>query len=222
MNSNRVFAIIENDNGGVYRSDDGGATWKLLYSSTAGEGRIVVANNANAYYHMYALVTENIGNTSQHLQRMLRAGLVRCEKQGIRRIYSLANTKILDIWFGLQELAIEIAPAIQVDENYLSPAELCSDLELSEILKLVKLGKAVLVDSRTEEEFESSPAKGALNFPVSQLSKLTASLSKSRTVFIFCRGRYCVLANQVVMSLRKRGFKAYRLKETSYQINEAM
>ncbi len=168
------------------------------------------------------MADENIGNTSQHLQRMLRAGLVRCEKQGIRRIYSLANTKILDIWFGLQELAIEIAPAIQVDENYLSPAELCSDLELSEILKLVKLGKAVLVDSRTEEEFESSPAKGALNFPVSQLSKLTASLSKSRTVFIFCRGRYCVLANQVVMSLRKRGFKAYRLKETSYQINEAM
>lgn len=168
------------------------------------------------------MADENIGNTSQHLQRMLRAGLVRCEKQGVRRIYSLANTKILDIWLSLQELAIEIAPQIQVDENYLSPAELCSDLELSEILKLVKLGKAVLVDSRTEEEFESSPAKGALNFPISQLSKLAANLSKSRTVFIFCRGRYCVLANQVVMSLRKKGFNAYRLKETSYQINEAM
>lgn len=168
------------------------------------------------------MVDENIGNTSQHLQRMLRTGLVRCEKQGVRRIYSLANSKILDIWLNLQELAIEIAPQVQVDENYLSPAELCSDLELSEILKLVKLGKAVLVDSRSEEEFECSPVKGALSVPASQLSKFTTSLSKSRTVFIFCRGRYCVLANQVVISLRKKGFKAYRLKETSHQINKAM
>ncbi len=30
VNSNRVFAIIENENGGVYRSDDGGKTWSKV------------------------------------------------------------------------------------------------------------------------------------------------------------------------------------------------
>jgi len=30
LNSNRVWAIIENENGGVYRSDDGGDTWRKL------------------------------------------------------------------------------------------------------------------------------------------------------------------------------------------------
>lgn len=30
VNSNRVYAIIENDNGGVYRSDDAGLTWKKM------------------------------------------------------------------------------------------------------------------------------------------------------------------------------------------------
>lgn len=30
VNSNKVYAIIENDNGGVYRSDDGGTTWKKM------------------------------------------------------------------------------------------------------------------------------------------------------------------------------------------------
>ena len=30
VNSNRVYAIIENDNGGVYRSDDSGTTWKKM------------------------------------------------------------------------------------------------------------------------------------------------------------------------------------------------
>jgi len=32
LNSNRVWAIIENNNGGVFRSDDGGETWKKLNS----------------------------------------------------------------------------------------------------------------------------------------------------------------------------------------------
>jgi photosystem II stability/assembly factor-like uncharacterized protein len=30
LNSNKVYAIIENDNGGVYRSDDAGVTWKKM------------------------------------------------------------------------------------------------------------------------------------------------------------------------------------------------
>ncbi|MBL7848194.1 MAG: glycosyl hydrolase [Cyclobacteriaceae bacterium] len=30
VNSNRVYAIIENDNGGVFRSDDGGTTWRKM------------------------------------------------------------------------------------------------------------------------------------------------------------------------------------------------
>lgn len=30
VNSNRVYAIIENENGGVFRSDDGGTTWKKM------------------------------------------------------------------------------------------------------------------------------------------------------------------------------------------------
>ncbi|MEO0553954.1 MAG: glycosyl hydrolase [Bacteroidota bacterium] len=33
VNSNRIWAIIENKNGGVYRSDDAGQTWKKLNSS---------------------------------------------------------------------------------------------------------------------------------------------------------------------------------------------
>ena len=32
VNSNRLWAIIENDNGGVYRSDDGGKNWQLTNS----------------------------------------------------------------------------------------------------------------------------------------------------------------------------------------------
>ena len=29
-NSDRVYALVENDNGGLFSSDDGGATWELV------------------------------------------------------------------------------------------------------------------------------------------------------------------------------------------------
>ncbi len=35
VNSNRVYAIIENDNGGVYRSDDAGKTWRKMNDDRA-------------------------------------------------------------------------------------------------------------------------------------------------------------------------------------------
>ncbi len=60
LNSNRVWAIIENKNGGVYRSDDAGKTWKLvnkerklrqrawyysrIYADTQDEDRVYVMN----------------------------------------------------------------------------------------------------------------------------------------------------------------------------------
>lgn len=63
-NSERVYAIIENDNGGVYRSDDGGETWSLtnsdrslrqrawyytkIYADTKDEDKVYVLNVA---YH---------------------------------------------------------------------------------------------------------------------------------------------------------------------------
>lgn len=60
MNSNRVWALIENKDGGVYRSDDAGKTWKLInqerklrqrawyytkiYADTQDEDRVYVMN----------------------------------------------------------------------------------------------------------------------------------------------------------------------------------
>lgn len=181
----------------------------------------ILSNKSCTVETLSQMIDSTVGNTSQHLQKMLRAGLVRCEKDGVSRIYSLANNKVLDVWLSLQNLASDLMPQIQEDEETFCPPELCSGLTTAEILKQVASGKAILIDARMAEDFENTPALGALHIPSSQLNKHLSTLSKTKNIFVFCRGRYCALANPVVMSLRKKGFKAFRIKETSYQINQA-
>lgn len=181
----------------------------------------ILSNKPCTVESLSQMIDETVGNTSQHLQKMLRSGLVRCEKNGVSRIYSLSNNKVLDAWLSLQDLASDLIPQIQSDEEELCPLELCSEQTAPEILKQVKSGKAILIDARMLEEFESTPVFGALHIPNAQLNKHLSTLPKSKTIFIFCRGRYCPMANATVIALRKKGYKAFRMKETSYQINKA-
>lgn len=43
-------------------------------------------------------------------------------------------------------------------------------------------------------------------------------LPKSKTLFIYCRGRYCSLASQAVRILRREGYKAFRLRESAFRL----
>lgn len=179
-----------------------------------------LANSPSTVESLSVKSGESIANTSQHLQKMLRAGLLKCERQGVSRIYSLANEKVLEVWLALQNLAAELNPQIQMDEEALCPDELCTPLSTVEVLRLVKAGKAQLVDARELEDSQGSPIQGALHIPPTDLKKSSAPLAKTKTVFVFCRGRYCTLANPLVEKLREKGFKTFRLREMAYEIQK--
>lgn len=182
----------------------------------------ILSNRPFSVEELSEWIGESVANTSQHLQKLKRAGMVSDSRLGLKRTYSLTNPRITDALLQLQEIASDIIPKVQAAEEEFCPTELRSDLALAEILADVRSKKAILIDVRDKEDFEATPAPMALFFPRDDVKKNLDLLSKKKTVYAFCRGRYCYLANDVVRDLRKLGFRAYRLREMSHEIEQKL
>lgn len=168
------------------------------------------------------IIEESIANTSQHLQRMARGGVLVCERKGLSRIYRISNSKVIQLWEELQDLGHELYDKLNIMEDHLTDSSLQSTDQISEVLNLVKSKKAVLLDVREPDEFQFNSLPGAMNLPSSKAIDLSSirnlGLSKRKPIYVFCRGRYCVMATKVVRELRTLGYEAYRFRESPFQL----
>lgn len=162
---------------------------------------------------------ESFANTSQHLQKLAKEGLVISTKSGLSRIYQVKTPRVIALWESIQTLAHELAPELNDAEDKITDASLRSPIPLDEVLKQVKTGKAILIDVRDEKESLSTPVRIALSIPLSTIKKGVPELDRNKTIYVFCRGRYCVMATDAVKKLRAEGFEAYRLRESSFVIS---
>src|SRR5680860_726218 len=63
---------------------------------------------------------QSLANTSQHLQHLLRAGLVRTRREGTRIHYSLAGAEVGRLWASIRDVAVQhVAELDQLAANYL-------------------------------------------------------------------------------------------------------
>ncbi|WP_374074449.1 ArsR/SmtB family transcription factor [Bdellovibrio bacteriovorus] len=167
-------------------------------------------------------IGQPIGSASQHLQKLKQVGLVSIEKQGTSRLYRLANPKVVEAWLALQNLAAEVDPMIREEEEKIAPSEVCASCDIEDVIEQVQNKKAVLIDVRSLADAESTPVKGAIHIPAEGILAKAGDLPKSKTIYLFCRGRYCERATTAVLALRKKGFKAYRLKANCIQIGTSL
>jgi rhodanese-related sulfurtransferase len=77
----------------------------------------------------------------------------------------------------------------------------------------VRAGDVTVLDVRPAEEFAAGHIAGALSIPVAELEARLGELPRRREVIAYCRGPYCVYADEAVKLLRARGRKARRLHE---------
>lgn len=164
---------------------------------------------------------ESIANTSQHLQRLAKEGLVFATRDGLKRIYQVKSPQVVALWESIQELGHELAPELNEAENKLTDASLRSPIALSKVLEEVRAEKAVLLDVRETKEVGATPVRRSVAIPLKELEKACSKLPRKKTIYVFCRGRYCSMATDAVRKLRAKGFKSFRLRESSFVISRS-
>jgi rhodanese-related sulfurtransferase/DNA-binding MarR family transcriptional regulator len=157
-------------------------------------------------------ISQSAANTSQHLHVLARAGLVRSRRDGTRVIYRLASERVADLWAAVRDVATgHVAEVTVLAGEYLGSRDEIEVLSAPELNERLAQGKVVLLDVRPESEFQTGHIAGAVSAPLQELESVAASLPKRREVVAYCRGPYCVYADEAVRLLRARGLRARRL-----------
>lgn len=164
-------------------------------------------------------LNQTTANTSMHLRKMFQEGVVRVTTNKQQRIYSLAHPALLSFWENLQDFAQEQNPSLKLESQDIYGEDFSWDKSPAETRKLIKENKVILLDVRPDDEV-SQEESDAIHLSHAALKDGSIKLPKSKDVLVFCRGRFCALAVDAVATLRKKGYKAYRLEESWYQLEK--
>ena len=150
-------------------------------------------------------------NASQHLLAMYAAGIVSREREGNSVRYSLAGEDVLRLWLALRDVsAARLADVERAAREYLG-----EDVEVigaDEVTIRLRRHDVVLVDVRPPEEFEAGHIDGAHSIPLDELEQRLDQLPSDTEIVAYCRGPFCVYANEAVRKLRAAGRDARRLE----------
>jgi rhodanese-related sulfurtransferase/predicted transcriptional regulator len=172
----------------------------------------VLAQGERTVEEVAEAIDQSVANTSHHLRTLARAGLVVGRRDGTYVRYRLASEQVLDVWLALRELA-----AAQLDEldrlahDYLGDRGELAAIDRDELLRRLETGEAVVIDVRPEVEYDAGHLPGAVSVPPDELEQRLADLPADREVVAYCRGPYCVYADDAVRWLTAQGRPARRL-----------
>ena len=158
-------------------------------------------------------IGQSVANTSHHLRAMARAGVLRTRRDGTRIFYMLASESVGEVWAAMRDIATEHVAAInELAKAYIGDRAGLEPVTRRELETRLRAGDTVVLDVRPAAEFEAGHIAGARSMPVADLRRLR-SLAKDIEIVAYCRGPFCVYADDAVRQLRRRGFKAHRLED---------
>jgi rhodanese-related sulfurtransferase/predicted transcriptional regulator len=172
----------------------------------------VLAQGERSVEELAAEIGQSTATTSHHLRLLARSGLARSRRDGNRVFYRLASERVAELWAAVRDVAAQhVAEVTVLAGEYLGDREGVDLLSAAELDERIRQGRVVLLDVRPDQEYRAGHIAGAVSAPLARLESLAAGLQKRREVVAYCRGPYCVYADEAVRLLRARGLRARRL-----------
>lgn len=158
-----------------------------------------------------------VGNASQHLQQLRRAGLVTARRAGKQMIYRLTDERVVTLMGLLRQVAeTNLAEMERLVGRLFADDDAQGALEAvsrGELLAKLESGQVALLDVRPEEEYEAGHLPEAINIPLAQLEVMLERLPRDKEIVAYCRGPYCALSHEAVQRLRQLGYRVRRFEE---------
>jgi rhodanese-related sulfurtransferase len=189
---------------------------KALGSGRRAEIVDLLAQGERSVEEVATEIDQSVANTSHHLRSLAAVGLLQSRRDGQRIIYRLTSDRVADLWAALRDVAaIHVADIDVLADAYLGARDQVEEVTADELAARLERGRAVVIDVRPTLEYAAGHIPGARSIPIDQLDDALDALPRSREIIAYCRGPYCVYANDAVRLLRDHGFKARRL-DTGY------
>ncbi|MCU1273615.1 MAG: transcriptional regulator, ArsR family [Bryobacterales bacterium] len=153
-----------------------------------------------------------ISNTSQHLQVLREARLVEIRRDGNYIHYRLADESVLRTWLSIRDLAgTRLAEIDRIGSSFMKNRPALEPITADELKRRLKA--VVVLDVRPQDEYAAGHVPAARSIPIAELKKRIGELPRRGEIVAYCRGPYCMLADEAVTFLRDRGYKAVRLAQ---------
>jgi rhodanese-related sulfurtransferase/predicted transcriptional regulator len=159
-------------------------------------------------------IGQSVANTSHHLRTLFRSGLLRSRRDGTRIYYALSSQRVERLWAAVRAVAEEHAAGIdQLARSYLGDRDGLEAVGRDALRERLDRGEVVVLDVRPAAEYAAGHIAGARSLPIAELQRRLRELPADREIVAYCRGPYCVYADDAVRHLHSQGYRAARLED---------
>jgi rhodanese-related sulfurtransferase/DNA-binding HxlR family transcriptional regulator len=190
------------------------ATAGALASGRRAEIVDVLAQGERSVEVIAREIGQSVANTSHHLRALARAGLVATRREGTSVHYRLASERVFDVWMALRAVAVEhVAGIDRLVTSYLGDRDGLETVSRNELARRLNEGGVTILDVRPPAEHAAGHIPGARAVAPGEVRRQLRGLPKNTEVVAYCRGPYCVFADDAVRELVAHGFRARRLED---------
>ena len=190
------------------------AVAKALASGRRAEIVDVLAQGERSVDEIAGEIGQSVANTSQHLRALARAGLLSSRHEGTRVFYVLASDRVGELWAAVRDVAAEHVAGIErLAAAYLGDRDDVEAITRDELASRLRRRNVVVIDVRPTAEYAAGHIPGARSVPPDEARRRLRTIPKDGEIVAYCRGPFCVYADDAVRALQRRGIRARRLED---------
>jgi rhodanese-related sulfurtransferase/DNA-binding HxlR family transcriptional regulator len=195
---------------------------KALSSGRRAEILDVLAQGERHVEELAREIGQSVANASFHLRALATAGLVTTRRDGNRIHYRLASDDVTALWTAVRRVAVSHLDALDsLAAAYLGDRSGVEEIDRDELARRIDTGDVIVLDVRPSAEYAAGHIAGARSIPYDRLDEHVAQLPRGVDVVAYCRGPFCVYADDAVRLLRRHRRRARRLHDGFPEWREA-